>query len=163
MLHWHSISVWGIECVAFSFAYEGCQYIHYVLLLPNQFLITWLRRPEIIDARLTLIFRRMLWCCSYHFCGQRQPIISLCCRVTKSPIKYPTDKSNNRWQSLDPHCTLEVSAICNHLNWHRIWLMVFQQAFNRLLVPSSLWRNYSSIIHINVLFKTYFKVSANCW
>jgi len=28
-LHWRLFSEWGCYCVAFSFAYEGCQYIGY--------------------------------------------------------------------------------------------------------------------------------------
>jgi len=54
-LHWRSISEWGMECVAFSFAYNGSQYIHYALQLPNQFLITWLRRPEINHVHFKVI------------------------------------------------------------------------------------------------------------
>ena len=56
-LSWHSFSRWGKECVAFSFAIEGGQYLSYDYLQPIATQITQDARPKIVDAPLTLISR----------------------------------------------------------------------------------------------------------
>jgi len=56
-LHWHSFSRWGRECVAFSFANKGGQYVFYEYLQPIATQITQDARPEIVDAPLMLISR----------------------------------------------------------------------------------------------------------
>jgi len=54
-LCWRSFSEWGSDCVAFSFAYKGCQYVGYAYHPPNHFSITVLTRLEIVDALMMLI------------------------------------------------------------------------------------------------------------
>jgi len=77
MLHWHSFSGWGRECVSLVFSTEGGQYFIYVDLWPVTTEIAQDGKPEIIDAGLTLIFRMGQWLCHLLFCLQRLPISQL--------------------------------------------------------------------------------------
>ena len=56
-LRWRSLSEWGRECVAFSFAYKGSLSLIYERLHPIATQIAQEVRPKIIDSPLTLIFR----------------------------------------------------------------------------------------------------------
>jgi len=55
MLGWRSFSGWGRDRVAILSDYTGGEYLDYAKPRPYQFLITWLTRPKIVDAVLTLI------------------------------------------------------------------------------------------------------------
>jgi len=63
---------------------------------------------------------------------------------------------------VDTYFAMGVSTICHQLIWYSISVMVFWQPLYRLhvLSPSSL--HCSLIIHINIFFKIYFKVSTDC-
>ena len=54
-LCWRSLSEWGRECVAPTFAYAAIQYLIYEWLQPIATQITHDARPKIIDAALILI------------------------------------------------------------------------------------------------------------
>jgi hypothetical protein len=56
----------------------------------------------------------------------------------------------------------DVSAIWNHSLWHNISIMVLWQPSCGIHVRSPLLLHCSLIMHINIPFKIYFKVSANC-
>jgi hypothetical protein len=57
ILHWHSFTTWGRECVTFSVANRGCKLFEYVYQWPDRIGITWLTTPKIINPLMTLIFR----------------------------------------------------------------------------------------------------------
>jgi len=60
------------------FAYNGGHRIAYAI---KSLQSTWIiqdARPIIVDAPLTLIFRRWYRYCLHYFCRERQPIQSLC-------------------------------------------------------------------------------------
>jgi len=67
-LSWQSFSEWGGDRVAFSCAYNGCQYNGYAAWQPHQFSIKLFTRPKISDIPLTLIVRMRQWLCRFAFC-----------------------------------------------------------------------------------------------
>jgi len=73
-LRWRSFWRWGRECVAFCFAYSGCQHIDYVYSLPSRVFITWHIGPKIVKAPLTIIFKTGQGACFLLFCLKRTPI-----------------------------------------------------------------------------------------
>ena len=81
---------------------------------------------------------------------------------TRLPHQVPWYKTNNCWPSVDAHFAMGVSTICYHLIWPNISLSVFWLPLYRLHVLSHSALHCSLIIHINISFKIYFKVSANC-
>jgi len=54
-LSWRSNSQWGSDRVACWFAHKGSQYNGYATQRLNQFTITLLTTPKIVDAELKLI------------------------------------------------------------------------------------------------------------
>jgi len=101
MLHWHSFSEWVCDRVALSFANTCCQYIGYAYEWPNHYVITVLTKPQIIDSRLILILGMGRWLCHCLFCLVKLPMHWLCIRATKSLCNYRTEKTTNRWYSVD--------------------------------------------------------------
>jgi len=65
----------GRERVAFSFAYEGCQYFNYVYSVPKPVLITQPTGRRIVDAPLTLNSKMGQGVCCFHFGLSRMPIL----------------------------------------------------------------------------------------
>jgi len=55
MLHWHLFSWWGREHITIISAHKAGQYFNCVIPQPTQFVMTWLTRPEIVNALLILI------------------------------------------------------------------------------------------------------------
>ena len=75
---------------------------------------------------------------------------------------YPGCKSKNLWPSIDAHFATGISATCKNSIWHWISVIVFWQPFYCFHLHSPLSLHCSLIIHINISFKIYFKVPANC-
>jgi len=111
---------------------------------------------------LRLIFKMGQGACHILFYLYRRPILWYCITMTKSHFKYLTYKTQNHWRSIDPHFATGVSAIFNHFIWYNMHFMEFWHLFYRLHVLSPLSLHCSLIIHINISFKIYFKVSTNC-
>jgi len=70
-LCWCSFSGDSWDVFPRVFVHSGGQYVHYTLQLPSLWLITWLTRPQIIDALLMLIFRIRQGVCHILFCQYR--------------------------------------------------------------------------------------------
>jgi len=68
----------------------GSQYFNYGSMLLHSPWIMQDARPWIVDAALTLIFRRWKRLCCFRFCQQRLPIYWLCITESKSMPKYLT-------------------------------------------------------------------------
>jgi len=82
--------------------------------------------------------------------------------MTNSHFNNLTSRTKNRWRSLDTHFATGLSALCNHSLWHRTSISVFWQSFYPLHVCFHWSLHCSLIVHINIFFKIYFKLSANC-
>jgi len=162
MLWWCWFSRWGRERVAFSFSYNGSQYFIYNCLQSITTQITKGARPNTADALLTLIFKMGQGACHNHCCLLRLPIHWICITTTESIFNLLTYKSCNCWCSVATHFATGESAMCNHVIWHNLSFTVFWQPFYCLHVLSPWSLHCSLIIHINIFFKIYFKVSANC-
>ena len=102
-LGWRWFSEWVSDCVTFSSAYKGCQWVDYEYFWPDQSLITIFTRPTIVDAPLTLTFRIGQWPCRCVFSLQRLAIHWLCESVTKLSSNYIPYMTKNRWRSVDAH------------------------------------------------------------
>jgi len=71
--------------------------------------------------------------------------------------------TQDAWPEIvDTHFAMGVSPICENSIWHRRSVMVFWQPFYLFHLLSSLSLHCSLIIHTNIFFKIYFKVSADC-
>jgi len=103
MLCWGSVSRWDMERLAFSFAYNCCQYCCYLQPLQNYFLITRLTRPKIVDASLTLILKMGLGVSCFSFGVKRLSMPLLCMTYTKLLHNYLTNTTWNRWDFSDAH------------------------------------------------------------
>ena len=95
-------------------------------------------------------------------CLWRQPIPHLWMAGSNHFADYQWWETENHWRSITAYFAMGVSTICFHILRHSISLMVFWQPLYCLhvLSPSSL--HCSSIIHLNLFFRIYFTVSANC-
>jgi len=91
-----------------------------------------------------------------------QPIPHLYMAASDQHSHYQWFKTNTRWRSVDTDFAMGISTICYDLIWPYISLMVFWQPSYHfhVLSPSSI--HCSSIIHINIFYKLYFKVFTNC-
>jgi len=100
--------------------------------------------------------------CGSLFCLTIQPIPHLWMAPTDCHTDYQWCKTTNCWRTIDTDFAIGVSTLCYHSISPNILLMVFWQLLYCLhvLSPSSIHR--SLMIHINISFKRYFKVSANC-
>jgi len=101
MLRWRSFSGWGRDCDAIIFDLEGSQYLVYKWQQPFATEVTQNEQPKIVDAPLTLIFRKRQWLYSLHLGQNRLPVCWLWIAPTMSPFNYPTYKTKNRWCSVD--------------------------------------------------------------
>ena len=62
-----------------------------------------------------------------------------------------------------PCCALDILfATCDHSIWHSVSFTVFWQPVYRLHVLSPLSLHCTLMIHMNISFKIYVKVSMNC-
>ena len=100
-LSWRSFSWLGRERVAIFLAYTGGQCFQYASKRPNLWSITWLTRPKIVDAPLTLIFKIGQGACSLLFGLEWRPILSICIKMAMSLINYRTYMTKNHWLTVD--------------------------------------------------------------
>jgi len=115
-LSWPLVAEWGIDCVTFSFAYNGCHYVAYAWGRPHQVSITLLSWQKIVDNPLTLIVSIRQWLCRFLFCLSRLPIRWLCITASISPSNFLTAMTRNHWHSIDGHfqhvaVTVSVSVL----------------------------------------------------
>jgi len=115
-----------------------------------------------LDTPLTLNFRmgQAVW--GLLFCLQSQPILHVWMVSADRQADYQWCKTINRWRSVDDHFAMAISTISYHLFWVNRSSMVFWQPLYHLHILSPSSKHCSWIIHINIPFKIYFKVSANC-
>jgi len=137
------------ETTSLILAYRGCQN-----------LVSRCLRS--VDAPLTFIVRMGQGASYFLFCLRRRPIQRLSITTINSHYINLTYRTQNRWCSVDAHFATGISATCNHLLWHRTSITVFWQSFYPLHVCFPLSLHCSLIVHLNISFKIYFKVSANC-
>ena len=102
-LHGRSFSKRDLESLAFFFALKGCQYCCYVKPLQNYFLIDRLTRSWIVDALLTVIFKMGQGVCCFLFSLQSVATLPRCEHRAKLCFYHPTNKTRNRWCSIDVH------------------------------------------------------------
>jgi len=97
---WHSVSGWGWECVAHTFATKGSQYRINGCLQQMAGMISLDANTTIIHTRLMLIFRIGQW----SYCSlcriSRLPICWLCITVTKLHFNCLTCNIKNHWHSI---------------------------------------------------------------
>jgi len=97
--------------IAFLSTYKGCHVLVQEYFWSCATHITEDARPEIVDARLTLIFTMGQQVYRYQFCQQRWPIISLWLSATYRPSDYPRCKMRNCWCSVDAPFSDEVGSL----------------------------------------------------
>jgi len=150
---------WTIACLS---AYKGYQNLVYRCLQSFTTKITQDSRPQIIVALLMLIVKMGQGECSIRFWLWRWPIWWFYLITTNSHLNNLTQSTKHCWRSIDTLFATGISALRNRLLWHRISITVFWQSFYPLHVRFHLSLHCSLIVHINISFKIYFKVSANC-
>jgi len=161
-LRWRPLSWRGMECVPIWIPYKGGQSFDYIEKRQYRCCLARLARPKIVDPPLTLNFRMRQGVWGFLFCLWSQPILHRWMVSPDRQADYQWCKTKNRSHSVDAHFALGVSTICYHLFCCNISLMVFWQPLYHLHILSSSSKHCSLIIHINISFKIYFKVSVNC-
>jgi hypothetical protein len=160
---WCTLSWWGKESTAFSFANTGGQYDDYRWQRLIHILISWRTGRTIVDAPLTLIV--MIGKGEYRilFCQWRQPLRWLWMTTTNLHFNNLTWRTMNCWCSIDAHLATRISPWCNNSLWRGTQITAFWQSFYPLHVWFHLSLHCALIVHINISFKIYAIVSANCW
>jgi len=138
MVNWRSFSVDNSDLVARFFTYTGGQYIHNALQQPSIWFITSLRRPKIIDALLTLIFRIVQGVCHFLFSLWRQHIPHLWMSASNRHSDYPRCRTQHHWRSIDSHLQDLEWSICL-----LVWDIKAAKASKKDNdIPKSIWCKY---------------------
>ena len=130
-LHWHSYLGGRSDVVDEVYTQNGSPHIDYGFMLSHSGLIIEDARAKIIDAPLTLIFKRLEWCRHYHLCPQWQPILWSCVTATMSFVWLSASHDQiwftHRWHSFPGWVNKSVTILCTYKNcqyshFGRMWL-----------------------------------------